>query len=492
MWSANAGTVNPSGLFTAPASTGTITVVATSTQNTSISGQATILVQGAAPPPTVTSVAITCNPAAIAPNATSRCTATVQGTGSYSSAVMWSANAGTVNPSGLFTAPATAGSVTVTATSTQNTAIFGQATILVEPPAPPPTVTSVSVSCSPITIAPNATSQCTATVQGTGGYSSAVTWSASAGKVSSSGLVTATASTGGITITATSTQNAAISGQATIMVQLQVPESKHIVMVMEENQSYSTVVANTTSWPHLNALIGQGALPTHFYADTHPSIGNYLMLTTGQILTNDDGSTTVWNVDNIARRMLAANAPFRVYAEGIPQPGYLGGDTGLYAIRHNPFALLSDVADNPQVADEVIWPFSQFAIDAANNALPKFSFVVPDLNDDAHNGTPQQADDWLQASIVEPLSGYSAFQPGGDGLLIVDFDEADGSDTSYGGGHVSPAFWGPLVQVGYTQSSTTIYQHESMLRTVIEALRLQNPPGAAAGAPDMAEFFVQK
>jgi acid phosphatase len=262
-------------------------------------------------------------------------------------------------------------------------------------------------------------------------------------------------------------------------------------MVMEENQSYSTVVGNTTSWAHLNALMAAGALPTNDYADAHFSIPNYFMLTTGQILTTDDNSTTVWNVDNIARRMLAAGIPFKVYAEGIKR-GYLGGNTGLYVLRHEPFAMLSDVADSSTVANQVIWPFTQFAVDVANNALPEFSFVVPDLNDDAHNGSPLQADDWLQANIVGPLSGYSAFQPGADGLLIVDFDEAEVSDTTHGGGHIAPVFWGPNVKAGFTQASTTIFQHESMLRTVMEALGLPNPPAAAATAPSMAEFFVQK
>ena len=200
---------------------------------------------------------------------------------------------------------------------------------------------------------------------------------------------------------------------ATITVQFTTPASKHIVVMMEENQSYSTVVGNTVSWAHLNALIAKGALPTNYYADAHPSIGNYFMLTTGQLLTSDDSSTTVWNVDNIARRMLAAGISFKVYAEDIQQ-GYLGGDTGLYVIRHDPFAMLSDVADSPTVANQVIWPFAQFTADAATNSLPEFSFIVPDLNDDAHNGTPLQADDWLQANVIEPLSGYSAFQPGGD------------------------------------------------------------------------------
>lgn len=257
---------------------------------------------------------------------------------------------------------------------------------------------------------------------------------------------------------------------------------------MEENSSYSTVV-ESSQWPNLNSLINAGALPTNYFADTHPSIGNYFMLTTGQILTNDDNSTQIWNVDNIARRMLAQGVSFKIYAEGISQ-GYLGGNTGLYLIRHNPFALLSDVAGDTTVANQVISPFTQFATDAANNALPEFSFIVPDVNDDAHNGTPQQADAWLQANVILPLSSYSAFAAGGDGMLIVDFDEAATSDTEHGGGHVSPVLWGPKVKVGYKQTSTTVYQHESLLRTVMEALGLPDPPAAAASAPSMSEFFV--
>ncbi len=328
-------------------------------------------------------------------------------------------------------------------------------------------------------------------MQGTGSYSSAVTWSSTGGTITPSGLLTAPATSGDVTVSATSTQDTTKSGEATVTVQLTVPASKHVVLVMEENDGYASVAGNTSVWPNLNHLIAGGALPTHYYANTHPSIGNYLMLTTGQILTNDDNSTTVWNVDNIARRMLAAHVSFRIYAEGITQ-GYVGGNTGAYLIRHNPFALLSDIADNTSVANQVLWPFSQFATDLANGALPEFSYIVPDVNDDAHNGTPQQADSWLQSNVVAPLSHQPAFQPGGDGLLIVDFDEAATSDTAYGGGHVSPVLWGPIVKPGYQQASNTVYQHQSMLRTVMEALGLPNPPAAAASAPDMPEFFTQQ
>jgi acid phosphatase len=351
-------------------------------------------------------------------------------------------------------------------------------------------VSSVAVSCTPAAVAPGASSQCSATVQG-GSGNSAVMWSASAGTISSGGAFSAPSSPGQVTVKATSVQDSAISGTAEVNITFMVAGSKHVVMVMEENQSYASVVGDTTDWPHLNALIDNGALPTNYYADTHPSIGNYFMLTTGQILTNDDSSTQVWDVDNIARRMLAAGVSFRVYAEGIAQ-GYLGGDTGLYLIRHNPFAMLSDVAGNAQVAGQTIWPFAQFAADQSANNAPEFSYIVPNIDDDAHTGTPLEADTWLQANVIAPLSGSAAFQPGGDGILIVDFDESLDSDTAYGGGHVAPVYWGPEVKAGYQQTSTTVYQHESMLLTVMDALGLSDPPGAAANAPAMGEFFVQR
>ena len=486
-WSASGGAISSSGVFTAPASAGTVTVTATSSEDASKSGTASVTVQASAS--TITSVAVTCTPASVTVSGASQCSATVQGTGSYSSAVTWSASGGKITLGGLFTAPATASTVTVTATSTQDATKSGTASVTVGAAAS--SITSVVVSCTPATVNANATAQCNATVQGTGSFSKAVSWAASEGTISSSGLFTAPTSAGSATATATSMQDSSKSGEANLTVQLSTPLSKHVVLVMEENESYSTVVGNTSLWPNLNSLISKGALPTNYYANSHPSIGNYFMLTTGQLLTTDDNSTTVYDVDNIARRMLSSGVSFRIYAEGITQ-GYVGGNTGAYLIRHNPFAMLSDVADSAQVANAVIWPFSQFATDLAGGNLPEFSFIVPDVNDDAHNGTPQQADAWLQSNVVGPLAGDAAFQTGGDGILIVDFDEAATSDTAYGGGHVSPVLWGPLVQVGYMQTSATIYQHQSMLRTVMEALGLPSPPADAATAPSMDEFFVQK
>lgn len=61
-----------------------------------------------------------------------------------------------------------------------------------------------------------------------------------------------------------------------------VPQFQHVVLVVEENHSFSSVIGNS-AMPYLNGLASQYSLATQYYADTHPSIGNYFMLTTGQV-----------------------------------------------------------------------------------------------------------------------------------------------------------------------------------------------------------------
>ena len=345
----------------------------------------------------------------------------------------------------------------------------------------------MTVSCAPETVNTGKTAQCTATGQA----GTAVTWTATAGTITSSGLFTAPISAAQVTVKAVDGQDSSRLGSVVVTVQVGVPLSKHVVMVMEENRSYEEVVGNTHDWSKLNGMMAQGALPTNYYANAHFSIGNYFELTTGQTLTRDDTSTQIWDVDNIARRMLAAGVSFRVYAEGVPR-GYTGGNTGDYVIRHNPFAMLSDVAGNKDTADEVLQPFSQFAVDAANHKLPEFSFIIPDLVHDSHSANAGIADGWLQTYVVNLLAKDPAFQAGGDGVLMVNFDESEVTDIANGGGHVSPVLWGPIVKSGYKQTSSTLYQHQSMLATVMELLNLPNPLADAGTAPVMTEFFVQK
>ena len=62
---------------------------------------------------------------------------------------------------------------------------------------------------------------------------------------------------------------------------LAVPAASHVFLVVLENHGFSQVIGSP-SMPYLNSLASQGALAANYFANTHPSIGNYFMLTTGQ------------------------------------------------------------------------------------------------------------------------------------------------------------------------------------------------------------------
>jgi len=168
---------------------------------------------------TITLVGASCSPTSIASLQTSQCTATVSGTGSFSSTVFWTASGGgtIAAATGLFTAdtvPFTT-QVTITATSATDSTKSGSTTITV---AAAGTVSSVSVTCTPTSVQTGQLSTCAATVNGTGAFSPNVTWSASGGTINPiSGLFSAS-SAGAYTITATSQQDSTKSGTATVNV----------------------------------------------------------------------------------------------------------------------------------------------------------------------------------------------------------------------------------------------------------------------------------
>ena len=278
----------------------------------------------------------------------------------------------------------------------------------------------------------------------------------------------------------------ACGGGASSPMQTPVPASQltfnHVVLIVEENHSYSDVIGNS-AMPYFNSLASQYGLATQYFAVAHPSLPNYLALTTGLTETFDDNFSGTISDDNVVRELVKAGKSWKAYLESIPSPGYLGGDSGTYLRHHNPFTYLSDVqSDNSQAANIV--PFTQFAIDLGNSALPQYSFIAPDVMDDAHDGTLAQADAWLQANI-SPLISNPSFQS--SGLLIITFDEGDQSDSDHGGGHVATVIISSQAKNGY--QSQTLYQHPSTLRLILAGSGVDNFPGMAATAPDMTEFF---
>ncbi|PYY11831.1 MAG: hypothetical protein DMG61_17925 [Acidobacteria bacterium] len=256
-----------------------------------------------------------------------------------------------------------------------------------------------------------------------------------------------------------------------------------VVLVAEENHSYEQVIGNS-SMPYLNSLAQQGALATQYYANAHPSIGNYFALTTGAVQTNDNNFPGPLSADNLARELSASGKTWKVYAEDLPSAGYLGTTIGNYEKHHNPFAYFTDVVNNPSQAANIV-PFPQLMSDANAGALPDFAFVIPNAIDDGHScpsGTVcsdsdllARADQWLKTSI-SPLLATSRFQS--SGLLLLTFDESNIADLRNGGGRVPLIAFGAKAKSG--SQSATSYKHENTLNTVCVVLAIATCPGPAA------------
>ncbi|HKE90138.1 MAG TPA: alkaline phosphatase family protein, partial [Gemmatimonadales bacterium] len=317
---------------------------------------------------------------------------------------------------------------------------------------------------------------------GSGTLSGTATQSAVAGVATFTGLSINSAGTGYTLVASANGVTSATSGSfdVTTVQSGPLPSFGHVVIVVEENTSFSEV--SDTTMPYLHSLMAQYGLATQYYANTHPSIGNYFEMTAGQIITNDDSYQLTVPADNIVRHLLAAGKTWKDYAEDLPSVGYTGPSTGNYGRKHNPLSFFSDVV-NDSVQVKRLVPFTQFALDLAGDTLPNYSFIVPNLCNDAHDCPLSTADTWLQTNIA-PLLNNASFKR--DGLLIITFDEASGDDTN-GGGRVVWTVISPKAKTAYV--STTLYQHQSTLRLSAEALGLTSFPGDAATASNMAEFF---
>lgn len=226
-------------------------------------------------------------------------------------------------------------------------------------------------------------------------------------------------------------------------------------------------------------------IATNYFSDEPGSLTDYLWLSSGSgeaaFGCAGGGCTQPVTDDNIFRELNHAGMSWKIYLDSLPSVGYMGGSWGDYVKRHNPAAWYSDVI-NSRAQQQKMVPFTQFAKDLASNNLPNYSIIVPNLQHDAHDGTPAMADAWLSQN-VKPVLSSPYFQNGGTGVMFITFDNGDGDAQ----GQVFMGVVGPGVHGGVKVN--TAFRHENTLRTIMEKLGLKNFPGASASAAPMDEFF---
>lgn len=318
-----------------------------------------------------------------------------------------------------------------------------------------------------------------------------------------------------------------------------IPRYQHIVEIMMENTSYSTIIGNPNA-PNINALARDYGLATDYFGVTHPSQPNYMASIAGSNfgVTDDNqfyctpadatsdpncaGTTVNHTVPNpnLADQLTAAGMTWKGYFQNLPPipssglittgPNANGPYTfkwpsnadALYASKHNPFLNFTGT----QGALANMTPDTQLATDLAAGTLPNFSFVVPDQCHDMHgvtgicSGTALiSAGDTYVGNIVHEVMNSPVWDRGSNAIVIT-WDENDFSDQGQpgtgccgfdpGGGHVATIVITNQGEEHITDSTPS--NHYSLLLSLEDAFGLpclQNACDAQTGVKPLTPLF---
>jgi hypothetical protein len=252
----------------------------------------------------------------------------------------------------------------------------------------------------------------------------------------------------------------------------------HLVILMEENKGYWGTVGNS-SMPYWNSLWSEGkahsanVLDMPFdYAVSHPSLPNYLALTSGGV-QGTAGSDTVTagsiHAESLWDELSAAGISYALYQEGMPSPcypKYSYNDTttdGQYVLRHNPGPVYAPVYTSSEcLADQPLSALNP-------SSLPTVSFITPNVCDDFH-GIPSTSPDPFQncvkgstALTVRSDQWLSTMVPkltaaGAD--VLITWDEGSGTagpGGTTGGGRLASMWVGPDVTAGVNDTQFNDY-----------------------------------
>jgi len=287
-----------------------------------------------------------------------------------------------------------------------------------------------------------------------------------------------------------------------------VPPYDHIIVILEENKTYATIV-NGSAAPHFHALATEYGLATQMFAESHPSEPNYVALVSGTTggITDDAGWFTAGHLippPDLATQLHAKGLAWRAYLEDLPAPGsfaiFSAGSArrpaGLYAAKHTAFTNLASVHHDPDVRRELVG-FDALQADLAAGSVPAFALIVPNQCNEMHSIRSPAAppdcrhdDDALvrrgDAEIGRLVASIqtSPFWAHGNNAIVITFDEDeddgrvagepvrccvnDAQDP--GGGHIPTIVITNHGPRGVRDA--TPYDHYSILRTIEDALGL--------------------
>jgi phosphatidylinositol-3-phosphatase len=321
------------------------------------------------------------------------------------------------------------------------------------------------------------------------------------------------------------------------------PRYTHIFVIVAENKGHDLIIGPGTAAPNLNRLAHEYGLATQFFAETHPSEGNYIAMLAGDTfrIHDDDayyckpGMKDTWcprsqRPDYVDHTLTARSLmdqlrehglTWKAYMESLPAPGSLavrwptadkpvaGVATQLYAAKHNGFVSFRKVQQDPARAAKIAG-FDALYHDLDAGELPNYAHIVPNQCDDMHgrDAAPEvPADcrksnlpaliargDRVIAALVARIMATPAWGGSENFAIVITFDENDkeerlGPDQGCCGndpGSAANSGGGRIPTLVITNhgprgvADETPYNHYSLLRTTEAAFGIDEYLGHAA------------
>jgi phosphatidylinositol-3-phosphatase len=251
------------------------------------------------------------------------------------------------------------------------------------------------------------------------------------------------------------------------------PAVRHVVWVIMENHAYEQIIGDTKDAPYINSLADKFGSATQMFAEGHPSLPNYLAMTSGstQGITDDSGpSSHPLDVPNVFRQLPGGRS--RSLVESIPSHCDRS-DSTTYAVRHNPEAYYTNLGTDCASFDV---PFGSIP-----DLSAQFTLIVPNECHDMHsnscsgsNNLIAQGDQFLQRYVPQLL--HSQRYVAGDTVIFITWDEDSGSNRN----HIPTLILDPFGAHTTAACQRTHYTHYSMLQYVEDTFGVSRIGGAAS------------
>lgn len=293
-----------------------------------------------------------------------------------------------------------------------------------------------------------------------------------------------------------------------------VPLFSKVMIIMMENTTLASLDTEMkgTGAPNLAAMKAKYALGTDYHGVAHPSLPNYIALTSGDtqgiacdckpepnqgtcggfscsLVTGNCSCNQA--VAHLGDQMETAKRSWSVYAESMGTPCNLA-DGNNYVVKHVPFLYYDNVRTDATRCAAHDVDLTKFD---GNTAAADYSLIVPNLVHDMHgtgflqNTTDIKNGDAWVGPEVDSIMKSTAYTSGG--LLVVVWDEDDQSG-GFGGSDDPIAIFvmSPYAKSGGYLSSVKA-DHYSLLATVEDGLGLPRIAKAAKATP-LTDYFPAK